>query len=96
MNKFGRDMLIHDFPHLTDMVTKLSKKKIEIRIINGKTYSYEYQLVLKVIMWQPVCRFLMGMIDCFLVQCDKQDGIDNIRGYITNTIIPCSATHLGV
>jgi hypothetical protein len=89
-------MLIHDFPHLTDMVTKLSKKKIEIRIINGKTYSYEYQLGLKVIMWQPVCRFLMGMIDCFLVQCDKQDGIDNIRGYITNTIIPCSATHLGV
>jgi hypothetical protein len=91
MTTYASEMLKHDFRQFKPAIKRI-KKNVEERVIDGRTFRYEYIVEINTSFPAPLRRFVAGVLDSVLIRCDKQEGIDYIRDYFKKTIIPCVDT----
>jgi hypothetical protein len=92
MTAYASDMLAHDFTEFKPFIKKTPKKDLIVKTMFNKTFKYDSMIELKSCFPAPIARFTIGMLDSFIIKCDQQAGIDYIRNYMRDTIIPCLDT----
>jgi len=84
LTNYSLNMILHDFPHFSERVTKLKHAYIINETINGTHYQYCYKLQLKYVSIKPL-RVIIGLLDHIKVYAE-QSTLDEFRDFINKTV----------
>ena len=86
MNAYAATMLVHDFPHLNEKITKLSKANIVSETANGINYEYIYSIDINYINIKPIGRVVTGLLE-YIKVVGSQSVRTEVRDFITKIVI---------
>jgi hypothetical protein len=94
LTSYSAAMIARDFNHFKERITELGAKSKIKKYFNGKDYLYDYKLSLSVCEVGPVGRITCGMLDHIIVQSDSAKFMENLRGYVRETVYNAFETNL--